>query len=197
MKVYLAICIAAKGIFDLFFSITGDYSLFDQTNVNNVINVFLKQPLTATDISGRSFLTTNLVANKPNVGRDVTVLLVNIEIPVTTPSPTPQFEKPMFRGTINQAKDLSMEAIILKENTFSQAVGFSHAGDDSTWFTLTSIANILTITLKAEVSDDDLDSKEFLTFDVIATHPETSSGTAAILISLPIKECPGKFKILI
>lgn len=67
--------------------------------------------------------------------------------------------------------------------------------DDSLLFTITSSSNIVVIALNPDVSDDELDSKEFLTFDIIASHPQTTSGKASILISLPVKECPGKFKI--
>lgn len=115
-------------IFFLNLTIIGDYYLFDTTNVANVISVTLLRPLTDTDIEGRSFLTTNLIANKPNVGSDTTVLLVNIDIPVTTPSPVPQFEKPMFRGSLSESKQLSMEVIALTTNTFTQSITFTHEG---------------------------------------------------------------------
>lgn len=40
------------------------------------------------------------------------------------------------------------------------------------------------------MSADQLNGKEFLTFNVVASHPETLSGTASVLISIPEKVCP-------
>lgn len=89
----------------------------------------LLNPLTETDVEGRSYFTTILNAHKPNVGSAATVLLVNI--PVTTPRPpiaVPAFERPQFSGSFDLAYALTMEDIVLIESTYSQAVSFSFEG---------------------------------------------------------------------
>lgn len=57
---------------------------------------------------------------------------------------------------------------------------------------LSNTLNIVTITLRNDVTEDLMASyKQFLTFNVIASHPETTSGNTSVLIGMPEKICPG------
>lgn len=106
--------------------VSGDSLLFEHSAVANVITVTLAQPLTANDLLGKSILVTTLVANRPDGDSGSAVILVNI--PVTTPSPLPAFEKSAYQGSLNENHELTMENIILKENTFGQGVTFQLEG---------------------------------------------------------------------
>lgn len=67
--------------------------------------------------------------------------------------------------------------------------------EDSAFFALANTLNIVTITLGTAVTEELMANKQFLNFNVVATHPETTSGTTSVLISLPEKICPGRCKI--
>lgn len=67
--------------------------------------------------------------------------------------------------------------------------------EDSAFFVLTNTLNIVTITLQSDVTEELIAPyTQFLTFNVIASHPETTSGNTSVLIRMPEKICPGIFE---
>lgn len=50
---------------------------------------------------------------------------------------------------------------------------------------------MISITLNQSLTEEDLESKDFYSFIVVATHPINGIGETAVLISLPRKICEG------
>lgn len=139
---------------------------------------------------------TVLRAERPTHDPTATVLLVNI--PVTTPRPAiiaPAFDKPLYRGSFHEETGFELEVVQLVLSTYSDAVTFELTGDDSQLFEVTSALNIVTISLKESVTDSELEDREFLAFEIVARHPEANLARSGVLISVPMKECPGKLRI--
>lgn len=63
--------------------------------------------------------------------------------------------------------------------------------DDSSTFSLTNEENLITITLTNPLSPEDVETKEFFSFVIVATNPNSGVGETAVLISLPPKICEG------
>lgn len=171
--------------------IGGDAALFTPSNVENIVTVSLTQDLTEEDIAGKLYLMTTLYANKADIGSGSTILLVNIS--VTTPQPpiaVPSFEYTMYRGSIDTDMNLVIDNILLVENTYNEAISFDMVGDDSNYFEISNVDHAISLTLKSDVTAEQLEGKDFLTFLIDALHPETTAGRTSVLISLPEKVCP-------
>lgn len=160
---------------------------------SEVLTVELAGDLQPTDVADRAYLTTVLQASRPDVdATSSAVLLVRIDL--TTPRPAitqPLFTQPQFRGRI--AADLSLqqiEDVTLIAATYSQAVQFGLVDDDSALFVFEANQNVVRLTLRRALVDADLAGKDFLSFRVEATHPETWTSRAVVLIELPPKTCP-------
>lgn len=181
-----------SSLLKLIIPLLGDHELFKTSSAQNPVEVSLVRPLTEADILDRTYLMTVLQAHRADVEPAATVLLVNI--PVTTPRPdivAPSFTKPLYRGYIDNEAGVLVEDIVLVASTYSSAVTFELSGDDSEFFELTSEINVVQIGLRESVTEDQLASREFLTFEVVARHPEANLARAGVLISVPAKECPG------
>lgn len=184
-------CVAFNYLDLSLFFLTGDEALFNTANTLNKVDVTLRRPLTETDIADRTYLMTVLRAERPTHDPTVTVLLVNI--PVTTPRPSIiplAFTKPLYRGSIHEETGLELEELQLVLSTYNEAVEFELTGDDSAFFEVTNELNVLTILLKESVTENKLEDYEFLTFEMVARHPEATLARAGVLISVPAKECP-------
>lgn len=169
----------------------GDQALFNTVNTLNKVDVSLRQPLTQDDIADRTYLMTVLRAERPTVEPTDTVLLVNI--PVTTPRPSIvplAFSKPLYRGSVHEETGFDLEEVQLVLSTYNEAVTFELAGDDSQFFDVANVLNVVTLSLKESVTESMLEDFEFLVFEVVARHPEANLATAGVLISVPVKECP-------
>lgn len=179
---------------DVVFSLEGgDSAVFSAVNTVNKVDIKLRQPLTETDIVDRTYLMTVLRAERPTHEPTATVLLVNI--PVTTPRPSivsPAFTKPLYRGSVHEETGFELEEVQLVLSTYSDAVTFELTGDDSRFFVVTNVLNVVTISLEESVTEGQLEAYEFLAFEVVARHPEANLASAGVLISVPVKECPGK-----
>lgn len=81
--------------------------------------------MTDDDLLGRTFFLTVLVANLVGVGSGYTVL--RFDTPVLTPEPTPigpAFEKPSFKGILDEERLLTFETVIVNATTYSEDIVF-------------------------------------------------------------------------
>lgn len=159
---------------------------------DDTINIALAEPLDEATIADRSYLTTVLNANRPNVGSRSALLLVRIDLTTPRPAiPQPQFTQPLFRGRIDANLELvSSDEVTLVASTFTDGLTFRLVGEDSALFTFQTDSHVLRLSLLAGLTDSDLLDKDFLTFRVDASHSETSTSSAGILIDIPPKVCP-------
>lgn len=63
--------------------------------------------------------------------------------------------------------------------------------EDSSTFVLTNEQNLITITLKDPLVEEELETRDFYSFVVVATNADDGVGETAVLISLPQKTCEG------
>lgn len=173
----------------LTFTVTGDDG--DLFSVEPLppysVSVSLKAPITEENVAGKKFLTATIYASHPEVSSGSTVLLVDLpNVPIVT-TPKPYFEKSLVRGSINTDFELLLETITLTEYTTDTT--FSMIGDDSSTFILTNNQNVITITLKDPLVEEELLSRDFYSFVVAATNPISGVAETAVLISLPPKIC--------
>lgn len=92
------------------------------------VAVSLKSPITEENVAGKTFLTATISATHPEGYSGSTVLLIDLpNVPVVT-TPKPTFEKSLVRGSINSGMELSIETVVLIENTYSSDVTFSMSG---------------------------------------------------------------------
>lgn len=172
--------------------LSDDYALFTVTKTSDdIISIDLVAPLTEADVADRTYLTTVLHATRPNVGETAVVLLVKLDITTPRPTiPTPRFSQPIFRGSIDDYLQLrTIDAVTLVESSYTTGVQFRLIGDDSALFTFTATAHSLQIVLVPGLTADNLLGKDFLSFRVEASHPETDTASAGVLIDIPAKEC--------
>lgn len=85
--------------------------------------------MTAADVLNRAVLMTTLVANRANVDPGSTVILVDIPT-TTTPVPfdPPAFEKTVYVGSLNAERELQLEQLIIKSETFDSSITLAVEG---------------------------------------------------------------------
>lgn len=170
-----------------------DFAMFKASRtLPGIINIELNEALTETAISDRTYLTTVLSANRPDVGESSALLLVSIQLTTPRPAiPQPQFGQPVYRGHIDADLRLDViENVALVTSTFTTGIQFRLVGEDAELFTFSSTENVLYIVLSDGLTSEQLEDKDFLNFRVDASHPETSTASAGILIDIPPKKCP-------
>ncbi|KAJ6625244.1 Protocadherin-15, partial [Pseudolycoriella hygida] len=187
---------------EITFSMNGDdSSKFELTNEENLISIELKDPLTAEEISSKDFYSFVIVATNPVSGVGETAVIISVpekicedlsDAPtVTTPKPT--FEKSLIKGSINLDMELSIESVVLTESSYTSDTTFSVTGDDSSKFVLTNEQNLISIELKDPLTAEEINSKDFYSFIIVATNPVSGVGETAVIVSVPEKiceECP-------
>ncbi|GAB0099876.1 hypothetical protein DMENIID0001_157670 [Sergentomyia squamirostris] len=102
----------------------------------------------------------------------------------------PVFEQVLYTGTLNEDLSLVMPPIFLDTDTYDEeTVVFSLRGEDSDFFVISNNLNLITLTLREPLSEEDIEDKNFLQFQVIATRPGIEEGAAVVFIDL-MKVCP-------
>lgn len=99
--------------------------MFVIANTLNTVSITLANPLTEDDLLGRTFFMTVLVANLIEIGSGYTVL--RFDTPIITPEPTPilpAFEKPSFKGFLDEERLLTFEPVIVNATTYSEDIVF-------------------------------------------------------------------------
>lgn len=99
--------------------------MFVIANTLNTVSLTLANPLTDDDLLGRTFFMTVVVANLIGVGSGYTFL--RFDTPIITPEPTPivpAFEKPSFKGFLDEERDLTFEPVIVNATTYSEDIIF-------------------------------------------------------------------------
>lgn len=99
--------------------------MFAIANTLNTVTLTLANPLTDDDLLGRTFFLTVLVANLVGIGSGYTIL--RFDTPVITPEPIqilPAFEKPSFRGSLDEERLLTFETVIVNATTYSEDIVF-------------------------------------------------------------------------
>lgn len=99
--------------------------MFVIANTLNTVSITLANPLTDDDLLGRTFFMTVLVANLVGVGSGYTVL--RFDTPVIAPEPTPivpAFEKPSFKGFLDEERLLTFETVIVTAATYTEDIVF-------------------------------------------------------------------------
>lgn len=130
--------------------------------------------ITATDVGGRSS-TVNVYIESDGENQFIM---------------RPVFESPYYSGVLNEDFTLTMASVILDTDTYDEEqVVFSLRGEDSRFFTFSNILNVINIAVQGEITEEDLEEKNFLQFFVIATRPGVEEGSTAIVIDLQ-KTCP-------
>lgn len=170
-----------------------DSAMFKATRtLPGVINIELNEALTETAIADRTYLTTVLSANRPDVGESSALLLVNIQLTTPRPAiPQPQFGQPVYRGHIDANLRLEeIEDVALVASTFTTGMQFRLVGEDAELFTFNQLVNVVYISLRDGLTSEQLNDKDFLSFRVDASHPETTTTSAGVLIDIPPKKCP-------
>lgn len=175
------------------------------------MSITLAKDLTDEDLVGKKYLTALVSAHHPEADDGSTVLLVDI---LTTPAPPmtpiPTFEKSIYRGQLNDDLTLSFGNIVIIPDTYMDDVVVNILGgnsskkkkvrlfyqcflflDDSSFFTITGNRNILSISQRQVITEEDLETKDYLTFTVVATNENSGKSETNALIDIPRKICPG------
>lgn len=179
---------------DIVYNLIGsDSKLFSIRSILNVITITLAGSLSEDELDGRRYLTTTIIASRPAVDSGSAVILV--DIPPTPapppPIPVPLFQKSLYRGQLDvNLKLQDLEPISIRDDTYTDNVIFTLEGDDSSWFSWTRLSNELTISLDRQITDDDVDSKNYLTFTIVAKNDIGNSSDTVVLINVPEKMCP-------
>lgn len=179
---------------EIVFSLIGrDSSLFSiQSNLNE-ITITLSKILLADELNDKMYLTTTIIANRPEVDTGSAVILIDIpEKPAPpTPIPVPIFKKPLYRGQLNDNYQLqNLDIISIQIETYSDDLKITLTGDDSSWFSFSKTDNELRISLDRIINADDLENRSYLTFNVLAMNTVGNSSETTVIIDVPEKICP-------
>ncbi|XP_059612953.1 cadherin-related tumor suppressor-like [Phlebotomus argentipes] len=103
----------------------------------------------------------------------------------------PVFESPFYSGVLDEDFVLHMDSsVILDTDTYDEEeVTFALQGEDSRFFSFTNFQNVINIELQGEITEEDIEEKNFLQFFVVASRPGIEDGSAAVVIDL-MKTCP-------
>lgn len=179
---------------DIAFNLIGtDSALFSiQANLNE-ITITLSKNLMSEDLNGKMYLTTTIIAARPEVDTGSAVILIDIpEKPEPPkPIPVPNFKKSLYRGELNDDFELhNLDTISIDNETFSDGLTFSLYGDDNLWFSFIQTDYELKISLNRQITENDLEFKSYLTFNVLSKNSIGNSSETVVIIDVPEKLCP-------
>lgn len=100
--------------------------------------------------------------------------------------PPPRFEQVMYRGNIDDTGALTINDPTVAEDSFSQNISFQYTGDDTDLLSYELVPPYsIKVSVNANITEEDLIGKTFLTATITANHPEVASGSTVLLIDLP------------
>lgn len=171
---------------DIVLELSGaDSELFAIQRVDNIITMRLARALTDADIRNKNVLLTTVSAKRDDVEPGSTVVLVDVTQPdVTVPEVLPEFERLLYVGELNEDRELILDAVVLKTDTFGEDVVFSLVEGDYSLFTMERSANIVTVKLARSLNDEDAAGKTFLTTVLSANRPNVGIGATSIVVRI-------------
>lgn len=176
----------------------GDSLLFSQSNAANRIDVQFVRQLTDEDLVDKNILMTTLVANRADVDRGSTVIIVDIPqaTPEPQPLPVPSFEQIVYVGRLNVNLELLVPAVLITEATFVSEVEVTIAGADSALFKLETDGRSVSVLLARELDALDVQYRKQLMIELRSTRPDvTGIGSAVVLINIETTSANGRPKL--
>jgi hypothetical protein len=125
----------------------------------------------------------SLVATKSGLSSATAVIIISITRAVVV---EPEFEMLTYTGTLTEAGTLQLSTITLSEATYTNEVQFS-LQDSSNLFQITNVLNVVTVSLRGGITDDDLQDKSSFVLSINATKPKANTVAHAVVVLNIIK----------
>ena len=162
-----------------------DADLFEiKEQIGNVVQIGLKSAVLVTD---KEFLQFVVVASK--IGLEMKEF-ANILISVGQKNPTTKalsFSKSIYEGSVNKEMKLIVEKVMLNEDNLDDDVVIQLSGRNQQFFTFTKTINEIVLTLKDDVTLDQLPNIPTLLVSVDALSDKFTSASTNVVISLLIE----------
>lgn len=169
-----------------FFLLGTDAFVFAITVDRNELTLRLARALTDEESAKTVLMATIWALRSDGISAGSTEIIVTLPAVSTNP-PTVQFEKIFYTGKIDVDNVLTLPSIVLLvSETTTDVVTFTLQDEDFNLLSITSEANVVTVTLRRSLTDADIAGQSYLKCSLLASINDQQMATTTILIDFPI-----------